>query len=92
MGAVDVVATKPGYGIIAEAVANETALLYTSRGHFIEYDVLVEEMPRMVRAAFIGHEDLLAGRWQSASIGLPPCPRHPNARAWTAPRWRRSTY
>ena len=35
--AVDVVATKPGYGIISECIANDTALLYTSRGHFAEY-------------------------------------------------------
>lgn len=62
--AVDVVVTKPGYGIIAECLANETALLYTSRGHFIEYDVLVAAMPRFLRTAFIDHADLFAGRWQ----------------------------
>ena len=32
--AADAVETKPGYGIIAECLAHETALLYTSRGHF----------------------------------------------------------
>jgi hypothetical protein len=63
--AVDVVVTKPGYGIIAECLANDTALLYTSRGHFIEYDVLVAEMPRFLRARFIDHADLFAGRWAS---------------------------
>ena len=63
--AVDVVVTKPGYGIIAECLANDTALLYTSRGHFIEYDVLVAAMPRFLRTAFIDHADLFAGRWQS---------------------------
>ena len=63
--AVDVVVTKPGYGIIAECLANDTALLYTSRGHFIEYEVLVAAMPRFLRTAFIDHPDLLAGRWQS---------------------------
>ena len=41
VAACDVVATKPGYGIIAECVANRTAILYTSRGRFVEYDVLV---------------------------------------------------
>jgi L-arabinokinase len=60
---VDVVITKPGYGIISECVANDTALLYTSRGHFIEYDVLVREMPRFVRSRFIDHDDLFSGRW-----------------------------
>ena len=48
--AVDVVVTKPGYGIIAECAANGTALLYTSRGHFPEYDVLVAGMPRYLRS------------------------------------------
>ena len=61
--AADVVVTKPGYGIISEAIANDTALLYTSRGHFVEYDVLVKEMPRYLRAQFIEQEDLLNGNW-----------------------------
>ncbi len=39
VAAVDIVITKPGYGIISECVANETALLYTSRGRFAEYEV-----------------------------------------------------
>ena len=58
--------TKPGYGIIAECVANDTAIVYTSRGHFVEYDVLVREMPRWLRCGFISNDDLLAGRWQQA--------------------------
>lgn len=62
--AVDVVVSKPGYGIISECLANHTALLYTSRGHFVEYDVLVAAMPRFLRAAFIDQADLFAGRWQ----------------------------
>jgi L-arabinokinase len=60
----EVVVTKPGYGIIAEAIANEAAVLYTSRGHFPEYEILVEEMPKYLRTAFISQEDLLAGRWE----------------------------
>ena len=62
--AVDVVVTKPGYGIISECVANHTALLYTSRGDFREYHVLVDAMPRYLRSAFIDHADLFAGNWQ----------------------------
>ncbi len=64
--AADAVVTKPGYGIISEAIANDAALLYTSRGQFPEYDVLVREMPKYVRAEFIGREDLLRGRWSTA--------------------------
>jgi L-arabinokinase len=74
VAAVDVVLTKPGYGIIAECVANNTAIVYTSRGHFVEYDVLVREMPRWLRCGFISNEDLLAGRWQQAldeTLALP---------------------
>jgi hypothetical protein len=60
----EAVVTKPGYGIIAEAIANEAAVLYTSRGHFPEYDVLVEDMPKYLRCAFISQEDLFGGRWE----------------------------
>ncbi len=78
--AVDVVVTKPGYGIIAECLANDTALLYTSRGHFAEYHVLVDAIPRFLRAAFIDHEDLFAGRWGpllDAVLAQPEPPEKP---------------
>jgi hypothetical protein len=64
VAAVDVVATKPGYGIIAECAANGTAMLYTSRGHFVEYEVLVREMPAFIRCRFIPQGDLFAGNWR----------------------------
>jgi L-arabinokinase len=64
VAAVDVVATKPGYGIIAECAAHQTAVLYTSRGHFVEYEVLVREMPRYVRSRYIPQEALFAGEWR----------------------------
>ncbi len=63
VAAVDVVLTKPGYGIIAECAANDTALVYASRGDFVEYAVLVEAMPRLLRCAYIDQRDLFAGRW-----------------------------
>jgi L-arabinokinase len=65
VAASEAVVTKPGYGIISECIANDTAILYTSRGHFPEYDVLVEEMPKYLRSAFISQDDLLAGKWDS---------------------------
>ena len=64
VAAVDVVVTKPGYGIIADCVANHTAMLYTSRGRFVEYDVMVKEMPRFLRCEFIELESFFAGRWR----------------------------
>jgi hypothetical protein len=64
VAAVDIVATKPGYGIIAECAANGTAMLYTSRGHFVEYEVLVGEMPKFIRCRYIPQEELFAGNWR----------------------------
>jgi hypothetical protein len=78
--AVDIVVTKPGYGIISECIANDTALLYTSRGRFVEYDVLVREMPRYLRSRFIAHDDLFAGNWQvhlDALLAQPAPPERP---------------
>lgn len=74
VAASDVVVTKPGYGIISECVANDTAMLYTDRGHFIEYDVLVREMPRVVRCAYLPQAELLTGHWQDALDGLAATP------------------
>jgi L-arabinokinase len=77
VAAVDVVITKPGYGIIAECISTGTAMLYTSRGPFREYDVLVANLPRFVRSRFIDQSDLLAGRWRAALEALveqPPPP------------------
>jgi hypothetical protein len=68
--AVDVVVSKPGYGIIAECLANGAALLYTSRGHFVEYDVLVAGMPQYLRARYIDQGTLLTGRWGPALDAL----------------------
>jgi L-arabinokinase len=74
VAACDVVATKPGYGIISECVANRTAVLYTSRGNFVEYDVLVREMPRVLRCQYIDHQELFAGNWRDALNRLMSAP------------------
>lgn len=79
--AADVVATKPGYGIISESIANETAVLYTSRGRFVEYDIFVREMPRYLRARFIEQEDLLRGHWAPALEALLNQPAPPETPA-----------
>ena len=62
--------SKPGYGIVSECVANDTALLYTSRGRFIEYDTFVAGMPRVLRCRYLPQEDLFAGRWADAIEAL----------------------
>lgn len=70
VAAADVVVSKPGYGIVSECIANQTPLLYTSRGRFVEYDVFVAQMPHMLRCRYIPQEDLLAGRWAEAVEAL----------------------
>jgi hypothetical protein len=42
----------------------------TSRGRFIEYDLFVAEMPRILRCRYISQEDLRAGRWADAIDAL----------------------
>jgi hypothetical protein len=66
VGAADAVLTKPGYGIVAECVANRTPMVYTPRGRFAEYPYLVAGIRRHLAHAEIGNDDLLAGRWGAA--------------------------
>jgi hypothetical protein len=82
VAACDIVATKPGYGIIAECVANQVGMLYTSRGNFAEYEALVAEMPRYIRCGFIDHEALFAGEWRATLDRILSAP-HPRQRPTT---------
>jgi L-arabinokinase len=79
VGAVDVVVTKPGYGIVTDAIGAGTRLVYTDRGDFPEYPVMVREMPRYVACAYVSSEDLRAGRIGAAvrevlAKPVPPAP------------------
>ena len=68
--AADAVITKPGYGIVAEAIANHTAVLYTSRGAFPEQELLVAGLERYTRARGIDNEQLRTGEWGEALTAL----------------------
>ena len=59
--AADVVVTKPGYGIVADVIAHRVPILYTDRGDFPEYPLLVAALKRMTTAEFIRQADLLSG-------------------------------
>jgi hypothetical protein len=77
VAAADVVISKPGYGIVSECIVNESALLFTLRGRFIEQDVFLREMPRVLRTGEISRDDLVSGRWEDAVRELllqPPPP------------------
>jgi len=62
VGAADVVITKPGYGIVTDAIAARTRMVYTERGDFPEYPILVGEMVRSLPARHVSNADLMAGR------------------------------
>jgi L-arabinokinase len=58
----DVIVTKPGYGIVADAIAHQVPILYTDRGEFAEYPMLVKALHECAIAEFIPQADLLAGK------------------------------
>ena len=66
VGAVDVVVTKPGYGIVTDAIAAGTRMVYTERGDFPEYPILVREMPTYLACVHIPGPELRAGRVRAA--------------------------
>jgi L-arabinokinase len=61
LNACDAVVTKPGYGIVADCLANQVAMLYTDRGPFREYNVLADALSTLARARYAPREDLLDG-------------------------------
>lgn len=62
VGASDVVVSKPGYGIVSDAIGAGARLVYTERGDFPEYPILVREMSRYLPCAYVSNADLMAGR------------------------------
>jgi UDP:flavonoid glycosyltransferase YjiC (YdhE family) len=58
---VDVVVTKPGYGIVADVISHQVPILYTDRGEFAEYPYLVQALEECAKAEFIPQEQLLSG-------------------------------
>ncbi len=86
IGAADVVVTKPGYGIVTDCIAAGTRLVYTDRGDFPEYPILVAEMARYIPSAYVSNDDVRGGRLEGAlervlEEPLPPPPRLDGAQA-----------
>ena len=59
--AVDVVVTKPGYGIVADVISHQVRILYTERGEFAEYPHLTRALDQCATAEFIPQDQLLSG-------------------------------
>lgn len=58
---VDVVVTKPGYGIVADVISHQVPMLYTDRGEFPEYPRLVEALHDCATAEYLPQSELRAG-------------------------------
>jgi hypothetical protein len=90
VGAADVVVTKPGYGIVSDCIGAGTRLVYTDRGDFPEYPVMVAEMPRYLPAVFASNQEVREGRLGpalEAALALPfPAPPRTDGGAVTAER------
>lgn len=80
VAAADTVVSKPGYGIVSECIANRTPLLYTPRGPFREYPVLLRGLKRYLPSACINESDLISGNWRRVfeKIRHKPFPEAPD--------------
>jgi L-arabinokinase len=85
LASMDVVVTKPGFGIISECIVNNKPIIYTDRENFLEYPVLVESIRKYCRHAFIPGTELYAGELDRAleAIESAPAPKEQIARGGT---------
>jgi hypothetical protein len=79
VGAADVVVSKPGYGIVTDAIGARTRLVYTDRGDFPEYGILVDGMTRYLPCTYLSNDDVRAGLFTPAvrdvlELPFPPRP------------------
>jgi hypothetical protein len=82
LAASDVVVTKPGFGIVSDALVNRISVLYSDRGEFREYGVLARGLRSLGRAKYIPRPDLERGRLGPYLEALMD-----NDRPWTPLDW-----
>ena len=66
LASVDVVISKPGFGLMSECVVNRKPLIYADRADFREYPVLVEGIRRYLKNVHIPSELLYQGKLAEA--------------------------
>lgn len=74
LASVDVVVTKPGFGIVSECIANQKPIIYSDRENFKEYPVLVKAIETYCRHAFIPNAELYAGKLNRALLEIETAP------------------
>jgi hypothetical protein len=73
----NVVVSKLGYSIVAECLANGTALLWPPRQGFREDEILMAEAPEYVRALPLALSDFDSGQWTNSLQTLLSLPQPP---------------
>ena len=71
----DFVITKPGYGILADCLSHGTPMIYSDRGEFPEYPILVEGIEHHLSYCYMPKEDLYSGNWGPYLEGINKQPR-----------------
>jgi len=79
LASMDVVVTKPGFGIVSECIVNDKPIIHATRENFREYPILVEHIKRYCRHATITAEALYAGKLGPAMESI-ELAQHPNER------------
>ena len=74
VASVDIVVTKPGFGILSECIANNKPNIYSDRADFREYSVLVKSIERYCSHAFIPNSELYAGDLERALSRIETAP------------------
>jgi len=80
LGSVDVVMSKPGYGIVVECVTSRIPLVYVRRYNFADEPPLVNYITRYGRGVQLALDDFQNGTWRSAleqALALPLCDKCP---------------
>jgi len=61
LASVDIVISKPGFGILSDCVVNNKPLIYADRTNFLEYPVLEASIKKYLKHVHISMEDLYRG-------------------------------
>jgi hypothetical protein len=59
----DFVITKPGYGMVADCLSHGTPMIYSDRGEFPEYPILVDGIRSHLSCCYMPNPDLYSGHW-----------------------------
>ncbi|XDD49229.1 sugar kinase [Leptospira sp. WS92.C1] len=73
VSACDYILTKPGYGILSEAVYAQTPILYTDRGNFPEVPYLHQALKEEIPSAHLSNKELFSFQFEKSIA---------NAKSW----------